>query len=278
MSLRLSAPLFSGPLVSRPLAAMAGAALLAATALPAAADGGAKLDYEVWAGGIRVLEAEIVMRTDQGRYRMELTADLVGPPSWVEEYHLKAFSEGVVGEAGPEPEIYRLESENGDDSHWVQLAYADGMPSVDADTNLEKKKREPVEDALKQDSVDPLTGLLSLVLQVAGAGSCEGLVPVFDGRRRFDVSLTDQGTGEQPKSRYNAYEGPTQRCAVTLKPIAGYRYSGTDKQQFPAEVILQGASIVDGMPPLPVRLDTENSYGALILHLVDYEAIDPAIN
>lgn len=261
-----------------PASAFVGAALIALQATAAAADGGARLDYEVWAGGVRVLEAEIVMRTEGGRYRMELSAELVGPPSWVEEYHLKGFSEGVVGEAGPEPELYRLESQEGDDDHWVQLAYADGMPLVEADTNLEKKKREPVEDAQKQDSVDPLTGLLSLVLQVAGAGSCEGLVPVFDGRRRFDVSLADKGAGELPKSRYNAYEGPTQRCAVTLKPIAGYRYSGRDKQQFPSEVILQGASIVDGLPPLPVRLETETSYGALILHLVDYEAIDPAVN
>lgn len=261
------------------VSALAGAAaFLAASALPAAASGGAKLEYEIWAGGVRVLEAQIVMRTGEGRYRMEMEAELVGPPSWVEEYHLKAFSEGVLGEAGPEPELYRLESQQGDDDHWVQLAYADGLPLVEADTNLEKKKREPVEDSLKQDSVDPLTGLLSLVLQVAGAGSCEGLVPVFDGRRRFDVSLTDKGTGELPESRYNAYDGPTQLCAVTLEPIAGYRYSGIDKQQFPSEVILQGANIVEGMPPLPVRLETETAYGALILHLVDYEAIDPALN
>lgn len=256
--------------------ALVGAALLLAT--PAAADGGARLNYEIWAGGVRVLEAEVVMRTEAGRYRMELAAELVGPPSWVEEYHLKGFAEGVVGESGPEPELYRLESKEGDKDHWVQLAYADGMPTVEADTNREQKKREPVDDAMKQDSVDPLTGLLSLLVQVAGAGSCEGLVPVYDGRRRFDVTLTDRGESELPKSRYNAYEGPTQACAVTLKPIAGYRHSGRDKQQFPSEVILQGATIVEGMPPIPVRLETETSYGALILHLVDYEAIDPAIN
>ena len=263
--------------ISAPLSAFAGAALLVATAIPAAADSsGAKLDYEVWAGGVRVLEATIVMRTGEGRYRMELEAEQVGPPSWVEDYKLTGYSEGVLGESGPEPEIFRLENRSGDEDHWVQITYADGMPTVEADTNLEKKRRTPVEDSQKQDTVDPLTGLLSLVQQVAAAGSCEGLVPVYDGRRRFDVMLTDKGHGELPNSRYNAYAGPTERCDVTLKPIAGYRKSGTE--QFPAEVTLQGANIVDSMPALPVRLDTEIAYGALILHLIDYEPIDLATN
>jgi hypothetical protein len=258
--------------------ALTGAVFLSlATALPAAANGGAKLRYDVWAGGVRVLEAEITLRTNGQRYRMDMEAELVGPPSWVEDYRLVSFSEGVLGEAGPQPQIYRIESEEGDDDHWVQLAYANGMPSVEADTNLEKKRREPVEDALKQDSLDPLTGLLSLVLQAAGKSSCEGHVPVFDGRRRFDVSLADAGTGELSKSRLNAYAGPTQRCEVSLRPIAGYRYSGHDKAQFPETVVLQAAELVPGLPPLPVRLDTEIEYGALILHLVDYEVIEPTL-
>jgi hypothetical protein len=278
MTLRLSAPLFSGPLFSGPLSALAGAALLAASVLPAAADGGVKLEYEVWAGGVRVLEAEIVMRTTGDRYRLDLEAELVGPPSWVEEYNLVVFSEGTLGGAGPQPEIFRQEERHDDDEpRWVQLAYSGSLPLVDANTNLEKKRREPVTDAQKQGSIDPLTGLLSLVLQAAARGSCEGSAAVFDGRRRFDVSLTDAGTGEMAKSRLNAYEGPTQRCEVSLTPIAGYRYSGHDKAQFPESVVLQGAELVPGLPPLPVRLDTEIEYGALILHLVDYEAVEPTL-
>jgi hypothetical protein len=263
----------------RRVPALAGAAFLSlTTALPAAADGGARLKYDVWAGGVRILEAEITIRTSGQRYRMDMEAELVGPPSWVEDYKLESYSEGVLGEAGPQPEIYRLESEEDDEDHWVQLAYANGMPIVEADTNLEKKRREPVAEALKQDSVDPLTGLLSLVLQAAAGNACEGQVPVFDGRRRFDVSLTDAGAGEVAKSRINAYEGPTRRCEVSLTPIAGYRYSGHDKAQFPESVVLQGAELVPGLPPLPVRLDTEIEYGALILHLVDYEAIEPTLD
>jgi hypothetical protein len=227
---------------------------------------------------VRILEAQITIRTSGQRYRMDMEAELVGPPSWVEDYKLESFSEGLLGEAGPEPKIYPIESDEGDEDHWVQLTYANGLPLVEADTNLEKKRREPVGDALKQDSIDPLTGLLSLVLQVAAKGSCEGKVPVFDGRRRFDVSLADAGAGEVAKSRINAYEGPTRRCEVKLTPIAGYRYSGHDKAQFPESVVLQGAELVPGLPALPVRLDTEIEYGALILHLVDYEAIEPDLD
>lgn len=263
----------------RGVPALAGAVLLSlASVAPAAADGGARLQYDVWAGGVRILEAEITLRTQGERYRMEMEAELVGPPSWVEEYKLESFSEGRLGEAGPEPAIYRLESEEGDDDHWVQLTYAGSLPIVEADTNLERKRREPVSDAQKQGAIDPLTGLLSLVLQAATYGNCEGTVPVFDGRRRFDVNLTDAGAGEVAKSRLNAYEGSTQRCTVSLKPIAGYRYSGRDKAQFPENVVLQAAEIVSGLPPLPVRLDTEIEYGALILHLVDYEEIEPGLD
>lgn len=235
---------------------------------------GGRFDFEVWAGGVKVLEVELTLRTGGERYRFDMVADLVGPPSWVKDYRLTAVAEGLLDGTRVEPLYYRQDADDDGKDKWLQLAYADGLPVVDGNPSPADERREQVADTAKQGTQDPLTAVLSLVLQVAAKGGCDGVAPIFDGRRRFDVTLTDIGPGELGKSRINAYEGPVRLCDVQLEPIAGYRFNGVDRVSFPSEVTLQAAQVLDGLPILPVRLDTTTSYGAIVVHMTDYEAVE----
>lgn len=231
---------------------------------------GGRFDFEVWAGGVKVLEVELTLQTAAESYRFDMLAELVGPPAWVKDYRLKAVAEGRFGEAGVEPLFYRQDAQDDGKDKWLQIAYADGLPTVDGDPLPADERRQQVDERTRQGTQDPLTAVLSLVLQVAAKGDCDGTAPIFDGRRRFDVILSDIGPGELGKSRINAYSGPVRLCDVQLEPIAGYRFNGVDRVSFPSEVTLQAAQVLDGLPILPVRLDTTTSYGAIIVHMTGY--------
>jgi hypothetical protein len=59
--------------------------------------------------------------------------------------------------------------------------------------------------------------------------TCERRIPVFDGRRRFDVALTFKRV-DKVKAE-TGYQGPAIVCSIHLFPIAGHRVGGTTMQR-----------------------------------------------
>jgi hypothetical protein len=90
-----------------------------------------------------------------------------------------------------------------------------------------KRERVPVKDADRKGVVDPLSAGLVIV---AGSDdlfkpqSCQGRIPVFDGRRRFDVDLNFMRV-DTVKAE-GGYQGPGIVCSARLVPIAGHRVGG----------------------------------------------------
>ena len=73
-------------------------------------------------------------------------------------------------------------------------------------------------------TVDPLTAILAIGHAVARSGRCGGSVAVFDGRRRYDLVLTDDGSERLEASSGNAYAGEVRRCLVAAVKIAGFSF------------------------------------------------------
>ncbi len=84
-------------------------------------------------------------------------------------------------------------------------------------------ERVPVTGAHRLGVSDPMTASL---IRVPGNGdmirpeACPGVVPVFDGRMRFDLKFTYKRT-EHVKAE-KGYDGPAVVCGVQFVPIAGH--------------------------------------------------------
>jgi len=94
-----------------------------------------------------------------------------------------------------------------------------------------RKERVPVTDADRRGVLDPLSAGLVVVAgsdDLLKPQSCQGRIPVFDGRRRFDVGLNfirvDMVKAE------GGYQGPGIVCTARLVPIAGHRVGGATLQ------------------------------------------------
>jgi hypothetical protein len=90
-----------------------------------------------------------------------------------------------------------------------------------------KRERVPVKDADRKGVVDPLSAGLVIVAgsdDLLKPQSCQGRIPVFDGRRRFDVDLNFMRV-DMVKAE-GGYQGPGIVCSARLVPIAGHRVGG----------------------------------------------------
>jgi hypothetical protein len=109
------------------------------------------------------------------------------------------------------------------------------------------QERVPVSDADRKGVLDPLSAGLVIVAgsdDMLKPQSCEGRIPVFDGRRRFDVALSFKRL-ETVKTK-GGYQGPAIVCAIHLFPISGHRVAGTTIQH-----LVKSDAMEVALAPLP---------------------------
>ena len=84
-------------------------------------------------------------------------------------------------------------------------------------------ERIPVTEAHRKGVTDPMSSTLFRVPghgDLFGPEACPHLVPVFDGRMRYDLQLSYKRV-EKVKAE-KGYEGPAVVCSVIFSPISGY--------------------------------------------------------
>ena len=89
--------------------------------------------------------------------------------------------------------------------------------------NTPNPDRIPVTDAHRRGVIDPMSAAL---IRVSGNGdpvspeACRRVIPVFDGRMRFDLQLSFKRI--ENVRAHKGYQGPVAVCGVQFIPLAGY--------------------------------------------------------
>lgn len=232
--------------------------------------------YRVHVGGVAVLDVAATLEIDQRSYRVEVTAQSGGFLGRLFPWRTRSLSEGGVRPDRLVPGRHSQDSVFREKPRNVTLAY-DGRGDVTA-TVLpppEEDDREPVPDALKRSTYDPLSGVLAMLTAIGRGEACTRSLPVYDGRRRYDMIFEDVGLRPVAASRYSVFAGLARQCRVSYRPVAGYarnpptnrfwQRDAAPSERPPADLWL--APLAPGTPPLPVRLETESDFGAVIVHL-----------
>ncbi|WP_207476393.1 DUF3108 domain-containing protein [Arenibaculum pallidiluteum] len=248
-----------------------------------------RLDYGIHLGGIRALTARLDLALAPTGYGIDLDIQPVGLFRALAPWRSSAVVSGalVSGEPVPdsaapsrgigasplEPRSYRLTDSWRGDAKIVTLSY-DGRGGVEAMTEPRREdersedERVPVE--LTRDTYDPLSALLALVARTAGGQACDSAVPVYDGRRRYEMRLVPRGTQEIAKTSHSVFGGPAQRCEVRQTLVAGKPWK---KRVFDPEAsrrtppALLVAPLAPGSMPVPVRIEMESALGTLVVTL-----------
>src|ERR1700744_4997515 len=95
----------------------------------------------------------------------------------------------------------------------------DGNIKATFDPPESDEGREIVTPEQSRGAYDPVTALLQMLAGVALSASCDATGPVFDGKRRFDITGTNAGTSDIDEKDYNSFKGTARMCDVEFKMI-----------------------------------------------------------
>ena len=231
------------------------------------------LTYDVYLGGLHIFTFDVDMTLQPDRYRVTAEGGTQGMIGWLYGWQTKAAAEVLDRNGRIEPQRYDVESNWQGTARTVQLGFAEAgrydlrqTPPPEPDPDIEGE----LPESLPEGTVDPLSLAIAASRALEQNGRCDQTVPVFDGRRRYDLTLTHIDAATLPPSEYSVYHGPAVRCSFSMKRISGFRKSWKTRRQVDADAsapTIWIAPIREDLPPVPVRYDGAIALGNIVIHL-----------
>jgi Protein of unknown function (DUF3108) len=231
-----------------------------------------ELHYDVYGGGFRLLSLSIAVEQSAAAYRVVGSFRTRGIADLFASLTMRAETQGRIADGVPLPTRHRVDGTSRGRERHLSIEFLPRQePLVEIDPP-DPEKRTPIPPGQLVGTVDTMTGLLQLSRALAAGGDCARRVPVFDGRRRFDLVLTDLGTRELKRSGYSFYEGPAHLCHVRQERIGGFVLHDTEDKNRADQGDVWIAAVLPDTLPVPVRIEFNSGWGRSILHLVEIRA------
>lgn len=255
----------------------------AALGIPAQASEKHTLTYDVYAGGIHVLEAAIDVDTrEKGRYSLIMNAQtrgfLASLAPWSGSFETHGWR---VSADDWRPELHKSVSVWREEEEIKEYNYSKdgGFQNLYVKDFKKKRKKRTVEMDITKDTTDVLTAAFMVFENVRDVGECSGESLVFDGKRRFKMTFKNEDAEMLKPVKYNVFEGVAAKCTVEVEPAGGRWHNkprgwmsiqeqGRDKGTMPT---LWLAKVIEGAPAIPVKMQIKTNYGTLFMHMTKHE-------
>ena len=236
-----------------------------------------RLAYRAYVAGFGFTTIAANLRLDGDEYRMEAHLAVDGAIAELLPWSTTLRSWGRLaadGVAGVRVARLRVENSWRDRRRHVQAAYHAGEAVIENADPPPYDGARQVAPELTRDTIDPLSAALALGRAVVAGGRCARQLPVFDGRRRYDLLIEHGGSERLTPDKRSRFAGAATRCTFRIDRIAGFRpdrkpWIDSDK----STRVWFGRPIPDG-PPMPVRVETPTPLGLVKIYLT--EAVDNA--
>ena len=251
---------------------VAGAFLFAANTARAEA---VSASYQVYFGGFHVLDAQALWQSSASDYRLVAEAESQGFLGWLNPWKGTTESDGrIVGDKviPRHHENWGTTTEESEEST-VELTYdrAGDLTKALVQPEQDFEGRVPLPDDAGKGTLDPMSVIAGLSELLQKSGRCEGTFAVFDGRKRYDLMVSDAGETDLEASDYSIYAGPAHGCRLDYKMLGGQKKERNKYVETARERIVWVARPYEGAPLIPVRLQIETAYGTVMGHLTGFE-------
>lgn len=261
---------------SLPAAALIGASCLfagpvATTAAAEALPTNLKVEYAIALGGFNLGTADVEANLGGGSYELDATVRTEGIADQFFETTFALESQGSFSGNRVKPARFISTYHDADSSRRVELTYPSrGAPVMAAEPTYGDGFGPHVQlnDILM--TQDPISALL-LPTMTATASPCDRSLPLFDGRRRYDLQLREDGMTEINGGE-NAYNGPAMRCSVGMLPVAGYERKTLIKLLAREDSIRVWLAPLEGSDVwIPVRMTLRTPFGGAVMRATRFE-------
>ncbi len=190
-------------------------------------------------------------------------------------------AQGAMRDGRPVAATYISTTTSEDDTLAVTMMLEDGnVTELTASPPPPGEDRVPLTEAHRRGVTDPLTALLVPAADGQdglSAAVCARTVPIFDGRRRYDLKLAFKRM-ERAKAD-KGYAGPVVVCSLVFQPIAGHRAASPLLSLLAGdgrEIEIAFAPVAGTRMLAPFRVTVVNMLGNLVIQASRFEALAPA--
>jgi len=237
------------------------------------------LSYLVAWGHVTLVEVEVSVRQTGSRYHLVGGGRTTGVLDLLFPWHGRAETQGVVTAGTRRPLVHQHEGTWKGNTRWTRVSW-DGaaLPRAEARPPVDPAKVTPVRARSTQGTSDPLSVMMSVLDRLAETGRCEGEAKIWDGRRRYNVSVTHLGAETLVADRPWTYEGGAVGCALDFERIGGFWRENPGRQnagdRTPDRRVIWVAETSPDRWVL-VRAEVETRYGTVVGRLLYDEAASP---
>lgn len=230
-----------------------------------------ELSYNLYVGGIPLGKVAMSARFQGSDYKAISTLETLGIVNAFWQSKIEAASNGLVERGDVRPALYNSYSQNrSNPRRQVTLTFGpEGPKSLYSDPPY-PEARYPVSEDQQKNTLDPLSAAVFITnsANAANAKPCEMVAPVFDGRRRYDVSMSFVRTVDV-RMENGLYRGPVSVCRIRYNQIAGYQQTVVDKSKKLPDIFAWVTPIRSRLDPsrqymLPLRAWAETEYGIVV--------------
>ncbi|MEL6316919.1 MAG: DUF3108 domain-containing protein [Pseudomonadota bacterium] len=250
----------AGAAVAAALAA-GGAAAVGPSAAEARAPIDMALSYQLSVTGLVIGALDVTLKVDEANYEGALNAQTSGLAGWFAQAKAESNGAGAVDAAGKvTPATFNVRTDTGKKTLNVTMDFEGDAPkTVTAEPPYQPRHYE-VDPTTQSGALDPIGAMVAAVTSVSADGGCNRVIPVFDGRRRFDVVLgAPTETGELNGK-------PFVQCPAAVKRVAGYKEKAMAKPDLTFQARF---STDDGEITLPLQAWADLPVGYVALTLVN---------
>lgn len=245
--------------------------LISIISTPASADGKITIAYSISYLGTTVGSADWQLSLVADRYDIEVSAQIKGLMSVLVDGQGSGHASGIVAKGRAVPGQFEAHVVTSDESDTIQMALQNGAirQLVALPPFPPTPERVPMTSALLQGVIDPLSAAIIPDDTLGGdvGDECRRVLPVFDGRRRYDLGLSFK------EMRDISIPGdaaePILVCKLVLTPLAGQQVNSSILHYF-----VKGQEIEVSLEPIAAA-HILIPVGAAIPMLVGTLHVDP---
>ena len=236
-----------------------------------------RLEYDIFVGGFHSGRVDLSVRWNGNQYQLFAITSSAGLIDYLVGFRSYAQSRGTIFDDDVRPVSHHVNNLWTGDVRFVRMGYIDPgrnhegpaytvvhPPPVDDD-------REIVPEGLRRDTIDPLSAALRAAYSAIKRGDrapCQDTIPVFDGRRRYNLHFDDAGI-ETVEGPY--FTGPARKCLASIERIVGFSSNPfLPRTDDPEGGEIWFADLVPGWPPVPVRFKADVGLGNAMVHLMKH--------
>lgn len=233
--------------------------------------------FTIYLGGFLFATGNVEARLDGDQYRLNALLSTAGLPRAFYEAEFKLASEGELAALEVRPHSYLSDSWDTHSARKVMLAYdGDRMPHLTATPPYKPGDLSGVMPYQQRATQDPVSALLVPVM--ASTNPCERSIPVFDGRRRYDLKLT---YAKEVTMTPRGFDKPLKAIACNIRyvPVAPIeRRKFTEMLSKNDGMTVWLAPFDGGRVYMPVRLQLRTPLGGAVMELtsVSERIVEPA--